>query len=101
MPLIPAFEQTVLYLRTAPMVEVPLSKAPNPQLLPGRCIVWLPTAPALCAHLCKCVCVCVCLFVCLCVFVQYMGGLNVELSFSFGNEYSIQYPKNGLTFLLR
>ncbi len=54
--------------------EVPLSKPPNPQLLPGRhsingCpLLWV------CVHCCVCVCVftavCVCVFtaVCVCVF---------------------------------
>ncbi len=48
------------------MTEVPLSKAPNPQLLPGRRNIkkWLPTAPAVCVFT---VCVCVCVFTAVCV----------------------------------
>ncbi len=66
--------------------EVPLSKAPNPRLLPGRCSIngcpllrvcvhgvcvhcsgCVFTAPGVCS---RCVCVCVCVFtVCVCVCV--------------------------------
>lgn len=31
------------------VAEVPLSKAPNPQVLPRHCGMWLPTAPGKCA----------------------------------------------------
>ncbi len=41
--------------------EVPLSKAPNPQLFPGRRKhKWLPTAPCVCVHG-------VCVFTAVCV----------------------------------
>uniref|UniRef100_A0A9J8BWB2 DENN domain containing 4B n=1 Tax=Cyprinus carpio carpio TaxID=630221 RepID=A0A9J8BWB2_CYPCA len=48
--------------------RVPLSKASNPQLLPGRrSIKWLPTAPGVCSQ-------CVCVFTALCVCTS--DGLN-------------------------
>ncbi len=40
--------------------EVPLSKAPNPQLLPGPQHKWLPTVPGVCSW-------CVCVFTAACV----------------------------------
>ncbi len=46
--------------------EVPLSKAPNPQLLPGRCSINLSTAPV-CVH-----CVCVCVFTAVCVHFRWV-----------------------------
>lgn len=45
-------ECTVLSSILNTMTEVrPLSKALNPQLLPGCCSTWLPTAPCVCLHL--------------------------------------------------
>ncbi len=51
--------------------EVPLSKAPNPQLLPGA-VTWLPTAPGVCSR-----CVCVFTAVCVCT----LDGINAEHKF--------------------
>ncbi len=56
------------------MTEVPLSKAPNTQLLRGR---WSNGCPLLCV--CVCVCVCVCsLLTAVCV---HLDGLNAEHQF--------------------
>ncbi len=72
--------------------EVSLSKAPNPQLLPGRCsindcpllrvcvhgvCVFTAVCVCVCSLLCVCVCVCVCVFtapgVCVCVRVVFIA----------------------------
>ncbi len=50
--------------------EVPLSKAPNPQLLPGRCSINGSPLLRVCV---RCVCVCVCLFTAACV---HLGWVN-------------------------
>ncbi len=57
--------------------EVPLSKAPNPQLLPGVFTVYVCVCSLLCVCVCsllsECVCsrcMCVCVHCCVCVFVH-------------------------------
>ncbi len=73
--------------------EVPLSKAPNPQLLPGHrsingcpllrvCVHGVCVFTAVCVHCSGCmftVCVCVCVFTAVCVCT--LGGLNAEHEF--------------------
>ncbi len=62
--------------------EVPLSKAPNPQLLPGcRSINGCPLL-WVCSR-CVCVCVCVCSLLCVC---SWMGKMQ-----STDSEYGSQY----------
>ncbi len=72
----PKHYQAILILEWIPVLsstlntttEVrPLSKTPNPQLLPGRR-----------SNMCVCVCVCVCVFTAVCV---HLHGLNAEHKF--------------------
>ncbi len=55
----------------------PLSKSPNPQLLPGRRSI---VCPQNCVCACACVCVCVCVFttVCVCTWMGKMHSTNSE-----------------------
>ncbi len=62
----------------------PLSKAPNPQLLPGRHSINGCPLLRVCVHdVCVCVCVCVCVFVCslLTAVCVHLDGLNAEHKF--------------------
>ncbi len=55
----------------------PLSKALNPQLLPGRRrIKWLPTPLGVCS-----LCLCVCLYTTHCCVYVHLDGLNAEHKF--------------------
>ncbi len=66
---------SALTLNTTTEVR-PLSKAPNPQLLPGRRSING-------CRVCVCVCVCVCVFVrsLLTAVCVHMDGLNAEHKF--------------------
>uniref|UniRef100_A0A672P3T5 Discs large MAGUK scaffold protein 3 n=1 Tax=Sinocyclocheilus grahami TaxID=75366 RepID=A0A672P3T5_SINGR len=58
--------------------EVPLSKAPNPQLLPGRrSNKWLPTAPGVCSR-------CVCSLLCVCTLDGINGNSGLGFSIAGG-----------------
>ncbi len=61
------------------MTEVPLSKTPNPQLLPGSLGGVCSRCACVCVHVCVCVraCVCVCSLLCVCT----LNGLNAGLKF--------------------
>ncbi len=61
--------------------KAPLSKVPNPELLPGRrSLKWLPTDPGVCSR-------CVCVFTAVCV---HLGWVNAEHEFC-KKEYGSPY----------